>query len=80
MSNPTLLTVFVRLLDELVDVWRPVQAERTATDTYRLVDVAESDRGSDESEIPEFPIGSIVRCEERPLSGGVCLVAAHLVR
>jgi hypothetical protein len=30
--------IFVRLLDENVDVWRPVEAEEIAADRFRIVD------------------------------------------
>jgi hypothetical protein len=30
--------IFVQLPDELVDVWRPVRAERLDDDRYRIVD------------------------------------------
>ena len=31
-------TVYVKLLEEDVDVWRPVEAERLEGDRYRLLD------------------------------------------
>ena len=59
-------TVYVRLLDEGVDVWRPVDAEEVSHGVYRLVGTYDSS-----IEKREFETGSIVRVEERPLVGGV---------
>lgn len=48
--------IYVRLLDEAVDVWRPVRAVHQAEDVYRIVsDAVEGERW-------EFPSGSLVRC------------------
>jgi len=65
-------TVHVGLLDESVDVWRPVAATRLAEGTYRLADDAP------DGERWEFPPGSVVVAEERNLSGGPTLVAVRL--
>ena len=61
MSNTT--TVYVELLDEGVDAWRPVLAQPVSGDVYRLI-----------GEIPDgetwlFAPGDLVRCELRPLMG-----------
>lgn len=61
MSNTT--TVYVELLDEGVDAWRPVLAQPVSGDVYRLI-----------GEIPDgetwlFAPGDIVKCETRILSG-----------
>jgi hypothetical protein len=61
MSN--LATIYVALLDEDVDVWRPVQAEHVAGDLYRLIGEQPDD------EAWPFAIGDVVRCKERTLSG-----------
>jgi hypothetical protein len=65
-------TVHVALLDEAVDVWRPVAATRLAEATYRLADDAP------DGERWEFPPGSVVMAEARNLSGGPMLVAVKL--
>jgi hypothetical protein len=65
-------TVYVSLLDEGVDVWRPVHAVRSG-DTFRLVDSTPD--GTHEDERWAFPADSLVRCETRRLSGGPVLVA-----
>jgi hypothetical protein len=61
MSRTT--TVYVALLDEHVDVWRPVQAEHVAGDLYRLT----GERPDDE--VWPFSPGDVVRCQARSLSG-----------
>jgi len=68
MSMPI---IFVYLLDEDVDVWRPVDAEIVAPDWYRIL--SENENGDDEHW--QFGSGDVVRCERRRLSGGECLVA-----
>ena len=61
--------VYVALLDEGVDVWRPAAAEHIDADWYRLV-------GSQpDGESWEFRTGQIVRCEARRVSGELVLVA-----
>jgi hypothetical protein len=62
-------TVYVYLLDEGTDVWRPVTAERVGSDRFRLS--GPLPRG----ETWQFPPGEVVRCEQRVLSGGPVLVA-----
>jgi len=64
-------TIYVALLDEGTACWRPVQAEVLENGSYRIV----SDNADPEDEHWEFPPGSVVRCTERRLSGGLCLVA-----
>jgi hypothetical protein len=65
-------TIFVALLDEGVDVWRPVEAQREG-DFYRIV-------GSmPPTEKWAFDSGSLVRCEHRELSEGAALVAVEAV-
>jgi hypothetical protein len=57
------VTVYVRLLGEGVDVWRPVQAEHVADDLYRLMgDVPSGETWS-------FVPGGVVRCAPRSLTG-----------
>ena len=55
----TLAEIFVRLLDENVDVWRPVKAERIASDRFRIVEQP-YDR---DTERWEFEPGEEVMCE-----------------
>jgi hypothetical protein len=51
--------VFVRLLDEGADVWRPVPAVPLADGTYRLTGARSGD------ERWEFEPGAVVPCEPR---------------
>jgi hypothetical protein len=64
-------TIYVALLDEGVDVWRPVEAEELRDSVYRII----SENPNAEDERWEFPPRAIVRCEWRALSEGPCLVA-----
>jgi hypothetical protein len=66
--------VYVELLDEGVDVWRPVSAKEVRPGRYLL-----------EGSVPErerwaFAPGSIVECEVRNLSEGEALVAVRLAQ
>ena len=65
-------TVYVFLPEELVEVWRPVHAIRSGNG-FRLLDSTPD--GPHEDERWEFPPGSLVSCETRPLSEGPALVA-----
>ncbi|MEM7622747.1 MAG: hypothetical protein AAF235_06040 [Planctomycetota bacterium] len=66
-------TVMVRLVDEDVDVWRPVASRQLAVDRVRL----DPDAEVPEDEVWEFRPGTIVRIEERDFEKGqgVCPVA-----
>ena len=67
-------TVYVRIVNEDVDVWRPVDAEHVGGDLYRLIG------DTPEGEQWQFDTNDVVRCERRRLSdGGMHLVAAELV-
>lgn len=65
MTDPCL--VYVRLPDELVDVWVPVEAELVAAGVYRL-----GSKGYDaELERWEFPPSSIVSCKKMKFEDGM---------
>ena len=64
------VTVFVRLLDEGTDVWRPVEAQRVTSATFRL---AETPVPKDEAW--SYAPGEIVVAEARDHGGGPVLVA-----
>ena len=66
--------VYVCILDERTDVWRPVPSEHLGGSQYRLGDVP----ARDGDEVWEFAPGSIVVAEQRRLSGGLCMVAIAL--
>ena len=74
--NPSPVTIYVYLLDEGVDVWRPVEAAHLGDDRYRItsVNVDPSD------EHWQFSTGDIVRCSSQALSGGPALVAHERVQ
>jgi hypothetical protein len=55
--------VYVELLDEGVDVWRPVAAEHLGGNLYRLI----GERPEDE--VWRFAAGDVVKCQTRRLSG-----------
>jgi hypothetical protein len=70
-EESAITTIYVYLLDEGTDVWRPVDATCIKGDTYQI---------NPESAIPEtetwqFLPGDIVRCEEQGFSDGKHLVA-----
>ena len=74
MSNPVNpTTIYVALLDEGVDVWRPVEAERLASGLFRILSERE-----DPDEIWEFFSGSIVKCESRRFDSQLVLVAVAI--
>ena len=62
-------TVYVELLDEGVDSWRPVRAMKEGPGVFRLHGEPPDD------ERWAFEPGSLVRCEQRQLSDGPALVA-----
>ena len=66
-------TIYVALLNEDVDVWRPVEAEREG-DFFRIIGAMP------ETEEWSFRSGALVRCEARELSDGLALVAVEAVR
>jgi hypothetical protein len=55
-----MVTIYMPLLDEGTDVWRPVEATRLTDDTYRIEGVM------DENEEWAFAPGSVVRCGRQP--------------
>jgi hypothetical protein len=59
--------VYVRLLNEGIDVWRPVSATQLSDGTYRLLEPPGYDP---EVETWEFPPHSIVRCAPKRFSDG----------
>jgi hypothetical protein len=66
--------IYVRLLDEAVDVWRPVQAKNLHDDVYLIVDQP-YDRAD---ELWQFAPGDTVVCQMAELSEGFTLVATEL--
>jgi hypothetical protein len=65
-------TIYVALLDEGIDVWRPVEAQPEG-EFYRIVgSVPEDEKWA-------FDPGSLVRCEPREFADGSGLVAVEAV-
>jgi hypothetical protein len=60
------VTIFVALLDEGVDVWRPVQARPLDGGLYRIVGVD----ADTTDETWQFPAGAIVKCEPKQFADG----------
>ena len=67
--------IYVRLLDEAVDVWRPVRAERIREGTFQISPQA-YDR---QIETWEFEPGETVVCEQIEFADGVVLAATSRV-
>jgi hypothetical protein len=67
--------IYVALLDEGVDVWRPVMAERVRGDVYRIVDQT-YDR---ETECWQFEPGEEVVCAMMDTEDGARLTATRRV-
>ncbi len=67
-------TVYVQLLNEGTDVWRPVLGVPIGRGVYRLLPTPDYDP---EDEEWEFPPDTLVECRERVLSGGRRLVAVR---
>jgi hypothetical protein len=71
-----LKTIYVSLVGEGVDVWRPTAAEEVEPGVYRILGPQ-----SDPNERWQFAVGSLVRCMEKVFSGGQTgLVAYEHVR
>lgn len=67
------ITIFIRLLDEGIDVWRPATCSETTEDGVYIIDPLSKYDAEDEKW--EFEPGSKVRCEMRVLDGTKKLVA-----
>jgi HEPN domain-containing protein len=75
VDESELHTIYVYLLDEDVDVWRPIQAKRVGESVFQIAE-QEYDKSVDKW---EFGPGEIVFCEPAQLSEGVCLVAKRRI-
>lgn len=65
--------IYVALIDEGVDVWKPVRAEHVQGNVYRILDQA-YDR---EIETWQFEPGEVVECEWTILNEGRVLAATR---
>lgn len=70
MSKMQSETIYMYLPDELVDVWRPVRAEKLGADLYRVLGPVP------DGEVWQFPPGSVVRVQTKRLEGGDFPVAS----
>ena len=64
-------TIYMPLLNEGTEVWRPVQAEPLGGDLFRVLG-----KGPD-LEVWQFPPGTVVRCRERLFNGSHAGLAAY---
>lgn len=65
-------TIFVALLDEGVEVWRPVQARPVDGGHFRIIGV-EADTSDDTW---QFPAGAIVKCVNQQFADGTSGITA----
>jgi hypothetical protein len=72
MSDPA--EIFVKLVDEGVDVWRPVQATHLRGNIYRIID----QQYDCEVEVWQFEPGDVVVCELVDSDDGRILAATEL--
>ena len=75
MNEPQ--TIYVRLLEEGVDVWRPAPAYQVGASTFILLRPSNFDG---QMEQWEFPPGTAVETQMRQLSGGAHLVAVRAAK
>src|SRR5260370_12243786 len=75
MEEKAFASIYMYLMDEGVDVWRPVEAIRLAESIYQI----KLESVVPESETWQFLPGDMVRCEQRELSSGKHLVAIEKV-
>ncbi|MEK6700550.1 MAG: hypothetical protein AABZ10_16080 [Nitrospirota bacterium] len=66
MHDEDIETIFIALLDEAVDVWRPVEAIRIEKSKYKITSV----NSDPDDEHWQFVTGDIVLCEEKQFQGG----------
>jgi hypothetical protein len=71
VDSPAEVEIYVRLLDEGVDVWRPVRASDLGGGLFRI----DPSVVPDDSETWEFPPGEVVVGALKKLSDGTFLVA-----
>ena len=57
--------IYMPLVNEGTDVWRPVEAEHLSGDLYRVTGIMPAD------EAWAFPSGAIVRCERTSVKEGL---------
>jgi hypothetical protein len=65
-------TIYIRLLDEGTEVFRPTSAEPLGQGVFKVLPTSNY---NPQDEKWEFPPGSLVECEKRKLEGDEALVA-----
>ncbi len=65
-------TIYIRLLNEGTDVWRPAKGECLSDSIYRVLKIDNYDPDIEEW---EFLPGTVVRCEDQIRNGVKVLVA-----
>ena len=65
------MTIYVELLEEGTQCWRPVEAEQLPDGSFRILG------NPPEDELWAFQTGNIVQCEERQFRSGAGLVACR---
>ncbi len=73
MKDKNPLQIYVYLLGEGVDVWRPVNATQVSETEYKIV----SHTPSIEDEEWQFKPGEVVRCKERVFSDNKIYLVAY---
>ncbi|MCB0339083.1 MAG: hypothetical protein KDD53_05745 [Bdellovibrionales bacterium] len=68
-------TIYVRLLSEAVDTWRPIEAEQLSSDIFRILSI----NPDLEDETWEFNAGDTVRCTVLELYEGPQIVAIEAI-
>jgi len=77
VAGSNISIIYVYLLNESVDVYRPVDALPVGEGVFKIL---EFPKFSDLDEIWEFPPGSLVTCAEEILDGERVLIARAMVR
>ncbi len=68
--------IYVALLNEGLEVWRPVKALQLSDSKYKILEDNEYDK---ESEQWEFPPGTTVMCEKKKIKDGVIKAAVSKI-
>ena len=67
------MNIFVQLLDEGTQVWRPVEAVHIQDDPYRIIEI----NAQPEDESWPFETDSIVRCRTKATDEGDIILVAY---
>ena len=63
MANAIDKKIFIKILNEDIDVWRPAKAAQIAQYIFKITDTTKFE--SELDEILEFKQGDIVKCREK---------------